>query len=452
MDIEFLIEGGAYATLSAVVLSRGAIHAAGPYYCRNVRVSAKALRTNTPPNGAFRGFGAPQSIFALERHLDKIAEAVGLHPWELRDRNFLKPFQKTATGQIIREKINLGGLQARAMAAADVSRKLIRFERENRRGAIKRGLGIATFMHGAGFTGSGEEMLASMVRAELTPEGRLRLMSANTEIGQGANTVFSQLAAGVLGVTAACIEVAQPDTGSVPDSGPTVASRTSMVVGKLVEQCARKVNLALARAGLITARRKRTDTEFMSGARKYMDKFGPLAVEARYEHPRRHHWDDPSHKGDAYGAFAWAAYVAQVAVDTLTFEVRVEDFVALQDIGRVIHPIMAAGQIEGGVAQAIGFALYEKVIWQNGRMANNRMTDYAIPTSLDLGAVRVLFEETPYAYGPGGAKGLGELPMDGPAPAILSAVENALRLPAGTLNKIPMLPEDLLAAWEGAGR
>ena len=137
------------------------------------------------------------------------------------------------------------------------------------------------------------------------------------------------------------------------------------------------------------------------------------------------HWDDEKYQGDAYGAYAWAVYVAEVSVDTTTCETRVDDFVALQEIGRVIHPVLAAGQIEGGVAQAIGYALYEDVVWRDGRMANAQMTNYIMPTSMDLPPIRVFFEERPYAHGPGGAKGIGELPMDGVAPAIANAIEHA---------------------------
>jgi CO/xanthine dehydrogenase Mo-binding subunit len=152
-------------------------------------------------------------------------------------------------------------------------------------------------------------------------------------------------------------------------------------------------------------------------------------------------WDDEHYRGDAYGAFAWAVYVAAVSVDTSTYEIRVDDFVALQEVGKVIHPVLAAGQIEGGVAQAIGYALYERVVWKDGRMANAQMTNYIMPTSADLPPIRVFFEENPYAYGPGGAKGIGELPMDGAAPAILNAVEHATGV---AFDRIPLMPERVM--------
>jgi CO/xanthine dehydrogenase Mo-binding subunit len=146
----------------------------------------------------------------------------------------------------------------------------------------------------------------------------------------------------------------------------------------------------------------------------------------QYRAPEGARWDDERYEGDAYGSYAWAVYVAEVSVDTRTYEVRVDDFVAVQEVGKVINPVLATGQIEGGIAQAIGWALSEQVVWKDGRMQNGQMTNYIMPTSMDLPPIRVFFEEVPYAHGPSGAKGIGELPMDGPAPAILNAVEQAL--------------------------
>ncbi len=420
MDIEFVIDGGAYATLSAVVLSRGTIHAAGPYACPNVRIRSRAMATNCPPHGAFRGFGAPQSIFALERHMDKVARTVGLSPEEFRRRNFLHEGDTTATGQMIREPVDLNAMLQRAFTLSDYHAKQERFARDNQTSQVKRGIGFASFFHGAGFTGSGERYLQSVVGLEARADGSVHILASSTEIGQGTNTILCQIAADTLGIEYDRVHIARPDTRDVPNSGPTVASRTCMVVGKLVESAAIGLKRMLAEQGL----------------EKY-----PLRSFSQYEAPPGIFWDDETYKGDAYGAFAWAVYVAEVSVDTITFEMKVEDFVALQEVGRVIHPLLAAGQIEGGVAQAIGYALYEKVIWREGRMANHQMTNYIMPTSADLPPIRVCFEEMPYAYGPLGAKGIGELPMDGPAPAILNAIENATGVP---VNEIPLMPEMLM--------
>ena len=444
MEIDFVIDGGAYATLSAVVLSRGTIHAAGPYNCPNVRVRSKAVATNAPPHGAFRGFGAPQSIFALERHLNKVAAAVGLTPEELRHRNFIKQGETTATGQVIREDVDLAALLERAFELSDYQARRERFARENEGARVKRGIGFASFMHGAGFTGSGEKYLQSIVGCEATAEGRVRILAASTEIGQGTNTIFAQIAADALQLDYERVEVVQPDTGNVPNSGPTVASRTCMIVGKLVETAALQLKQMLVAAGLL--REPYTSEEFARACREYVERNGALKSFSQYQQPEGVEWDDEHYRGDAYGAFAWAVYVAEVSVDTVTYEARVEDFVAVQEVGRVIHPVLAAGQIEGGVAQGLGWSLYENVVWQDGRMLNGQMTNYIIPTSADIPPLRVHFFENPYAGGPAGAKGIGELPMDGPAPAILNAVEHATGV---AFDRVPLTPEAIMEALEG---
>jgi CO/xanthine dehydrogenase Mo-binding subunit len=444
MEIDFVVDGGAYATLSAVVLSRGTIHAAGPYFCPNVRIKSRAVATNMPPHGAFRGFGAPQSIFALERHLNKIAQTIGLSPEEFRRRNFIHEGETTATSQVIHEKVDLEGLLSRAFELTDYQAKQKQFAESNQNSRRKKGIGFATFMHGAGFTGSGEKYLESVVGAEATNEGRVRVLAASTEIGQGTNTVFAQIAAEALHLDYDSIEVAKPDTGNVPNSGPTVASRTTMIVGKLVESAVLGLKQTLTSTGLL--KENYTREEFQEACRKYIEQHGALKSFSKYKAPPGINWDDEKYEGDAYGAYAWAVYVAEVTVDTVTYEARVDDFVALQEVGRVIHPILAAGQIEGGVAQGIGYTLFEKVVWQDGRMINNQMTNYIMPTAADIPPIRVFFEENPYTYGPAGAKGIGELPMDGPAPAILNAIEQATGI---SINHIPLMPESLIDALGG---
>lgn len=444
MDIEFVIDGGAYCTLSPVVLSRGTIHAAGPYVCPNVRITSRAVATNVPPHGAFRGFGAPQSIFALERQMDRVAKAVGLTPEELRRRNFIHEGDTTATSQVIRERVKMDELLNRALQLSDYHARRESFTHENEsasgaRRRIRKGIGFASFMHGAGFTGSGEVYLQSVVSAEATAAGRVRILAASTEIGQGTNTIFSQIAAEALGLDYDLIDVVQPDTGKVPNSGPTVASRTSMVVGKLVESAVLGLKQTLVGSGLLSE--TYDQSEFQDACTKYIDAFGPLKSSATYQPPPNVHWDDEKYQGDAYSAYAWAVYVATISFDELTYEAHVDDFVAVQEVGRVINPVLATGQIQGGVAQAIGMTLFENVVWKDGRMANNQMTNYIIPTPADVPPIRVYFEENPYAYGPGGAKGIGELPMDGAAPAILNAIEHAT---GKSFNHVPLMPEQLM--------
>jgi CO/xanthine dehydrogenase Mo-binding subunit len=445
MEIDFTIDGGAYETLSPVVLSRGTIHAAGPYNCANVRIRSRAVATNMPPHGAFRGFGAPQSVFALERHMDRVAAAIGLEPDEFRRRNFIREGETLAVSQVVKEKVDMGGLMDRALALSDYHAKRKKFSALNSSASIKKGIGFAAFLHGAGFTGSGEEYLASEVAMEATREGKVRVLAGSTEMGQGTNTIFAQIAAETLGLDCEQIEILQPDTALVPNSGPTVASRTAMIVGKLVETAARRIERPLIESGLLQP--GYDAKSFANACRRYIDEFGPLKSFAKYEHPKDLHWDDANYRGDAYGAYGWAVYVAEVTVDLRTAEVHVDDFVAVQEVGKVINPVLAAGQIEGGVAQGVGFALYENVVWQEGRMINGQMTNYIMPTSMDVPPIRVFFEEIPYERGPAGAKGIGELPLDGTAPAIANAIAHAIGI---DIRRVPVTPEVLMEMLETA--
>lgn len=444
-EIDLALDGGAYTTLSAVVLSRATIHAGGPYYWPNIRVHSKALATNTPPHGAFRGFGAPQSLFALERHMDHVARTIGLPPDEFRRRNLLHQGQTTATDQEIRESIDLERLLNRALELSNFHKKVEAFALQNRTSTKKKGMGIAAFLHGSGFTGSGERYLNSLVGVKATAEGDVRVLVSSTEFGQGTNTILCQIAAEALGVEYDDVQMAPIDTRQVPNSGPTVASRTAMIIGKLVQSASQGLQKTLIASGLLPEGGSRE--EFRFACRRYIERFGTLQSFSRYDPPPNIYWDDKSYRGEAYQAYGWAVYVAEVTVDTVTYSVAVDDFVALQEVGKVLHPVLATGQIEGGVAQGIGYALYEKVIWKDGRMLNNQMTNYIMPTSQDLPPIRVYFEQIPYQYGPFGAKGIGELPMDGPAPAIVNAVVQATGV---DFCSIPLLPEDIFLTLQEA--
>lgn len=440
IDIDLAIDGGAYSTLSSTVLSRATLHSAGPYVCPNIRVRANAWATNTVPNGAFRGFGAPQSIFAIERHMDEIAAVLGIDPVEIRRRNFLHQGDTNATQQLMREPVLMDQLLDRAMAVSDYTAKRNQFSRENPTSTIKHGIGVAAFYHGSGFTGSGEVYLNSQAGIDVTPSGTVRVLVSNTEFGQGTNTILTQIAAEALGIDYNDIEMAAPDTNMVPNSGPTVASRTSMVVGRLIERASLQLIAELREHAQLAENYSRP--EFFAACERYRAAKGHVLSLCRYEPPPGIVWDDQKYQGEAYPAYAWAVYVAQVAVDTITYSAEVEGFWAVQEVGRVLHPVLAKGQIEGGVAQGIGYAIYEKVIMKDGHMANNQMTNYIMPTAEDIPPIHVYFEEVPFRYGGYGAKGIGELPHDGPAPAILNAIRNATGI---AFSSIPLLPEDLFA-------
>jgi CO/xanthine dehydrogenase Mo-binding subunit len=419
MDVDAVLDGGAYATLSAVVLSRGMIHAAGPYRCDHVRLRGRATMTNTPPNGAFRGFGAPQTQFASEVHMDRIAERLGLDPVRLREINALRPGDTTATGQQL-------GTDSSALEVLREAVKRTNFrKRRTALAGTNTGIGLSLFFHGSGFTGAGEVKLAAKASLALTARGA-RIHVASTEIGQGTRTMLAQIVADALGVKYDDVDVNAADTGEVPDSGPTVASRTCMIVGRILERCAEEMR---ERLGRLTPR-------------QYLRKFGPLTVTKQYERPDGMVWDDTLYKGDAYGSYGWGCDVVEVEVDPDTFEVRPTAFTTVHEIGKAIHPALAIGQIEGGSAQGLGYAILEDVVMRDGRMANATLTNYIIPTSLDTPPMRVVLLENPYPHGPSGAKGVGEMPIDGPAPAVI----NALRHAGFDLREIPATPEKVMAA------
>lgn len=419
MDVDVVMDGGAYATLSAVVLSRGVIHAAGPYRCDHIRIRGRAMMTHTPPNGAFRGFGAPQTQFGIEAHMDRVADALAKDPVRLRELNALRPGDTTATGQKL-------GRDASALPVLRAAVKRSGFKQKRRRWrGTNRGIGLSLFFHGSGFTGGGEVKLASKASLELTATGA-RILVASTEIGQGTRTMHAQIVADALGLPYEAIDVHQVDTDFVPDSGPTVASRTCMIVGKLLERCARDMR---TRLGTLTPA-------------AYFRRHGSFTVTAQYEPPPGLTWDDDRYRGDAYGSYAWGCNVVEVEVDPVTCEVTPTRVTAVAEIGKAIHPLMAEGQIEGGTAQGIGYALIEEVVMRDGRMANAQLTNYIIPTPMDAPVIDVEMLERPYAHGPYGAKGVGEMPIDGPAPAVI----NALRHCGFDIRSIPATPERLMKA------
>jgi CO/xanthine dehydrogenase Mo-binding subunit len=436
-EIELVMDGGAYCTLTPVVLSRGTLHAGGPYRCENVRILGRAMATNTPPNGAFRGFGAPQAEFAAEMQVNRIAEELDVSPLELRRRWAYQQGDETPTGQVLRESVAaLEVLEAAAESSGyERHRQQTREARMRRQDGARRasGVGMALAWHGAGFTGSGEVHLASVASIEITDEGRIRILTASTEMGQGTKTIFPQLVADALGVPYDEVEIAPQDTSIVPDSGPTVASRTAMVVGGLLIRAAEKLRQQVE---------ERTGRSF---AESYRDA-GPMRVDEQFTPYPGVEFDDATYRGDAYPAFGWAAAVVRVDVDLDTAEVTVREYTGAADVGRVIHAVLAEGQVEGGSLQAVGYATIEEMKLVDGRYLNDRLSTYLIPTSLDAPRIRTILVEQPFSGAPHGAKGVGELPMDVGAPAVVAAIHDAVGV---WIHDLPATPERILAALTG---
>jgi CO/xanthine dehydrogenase Mo-binding subunit len=390
----------------------------------------------------------PQTIFAAELHMEKIATALGMDSLELRRRNAWKIGTITSTGQELKESVG-------AAKCLDLCVRKSKFEKKRKEYAFWnkrqdkptwRGIGLALCHHGAGFTGSGEVTLASRVALSLTKDGRIKVLAASTDLGQGAGTVFTQIAAQALGLPASLIEVEVPDTALVPNSGPTVASRTTMIIGRLIERAADLLKAELTRA----AGRMPSDAASLRKAAKALCAGQPAKrFEVQYEKPADITWDDNLYRGEAYGVFSYAAIAVDLEVDRLTYEVKVRKVTTAQDIGKAINPVLAKGQIMGGTNQALGWALLEYCDFRGGWMRNSQFTNYVIPTFVDTPPMDVFLVEEPYSRGPHGAKGLGEMPMDLPAPAVVAAVHDATGF---WFDAIPILPETICSEFLKAQR
>lgn len=351
--------------------------------------------------------------------MERIAEALGMDPVRLREKNALRPNDVTATGQTLGPDTAAIDVLRATVARSDFHKKRRAFRGTNR------GIGLSLFFHGSGFTGSGEVYLASKASLELTTDGA-RILVASTDIGQGQRTVHAQIVADALGIPFERVEVEAADTAFVPNSGPTVASRTTMVVGGLLKRCAEEMR---ERLGSLSPG-------------EYRRRHGPLVITKQYEPPPGLVWDDETYHGSAYGSFGWGCEVVEVEFDPVTFEVRPTRVTTAQEVGKAIFPLGVHGQIEGGTAQGLGYALLEEVVMREGAMANAQLTNYIIPTTLDTPPMDVIILEHPYAHGPYGAKGVGEMPFDGVAPAVV----NAIRSLGIDIRAVPATPERVMEA------
>jgi len=468
-EIDVISDGGAYTSLSPVVLSRGILHAAGVYRAPNVKITGRAVATNTPANGAFRGFGAPQTIFAIERQMDNIAAALGIDPLTLREKNLLHegdslPYQQIlgsegGGGELVLERVKqLSDYKSRRESMAAANQRL---DSTGDSLTPRQGIGLSIFLHGAGFTGSGEEKICGKVKVRYiaqageTGGGYLELLVSNVEMGQGASTVLPMIAAEALGLPLSMVRQHTPDTSVVPDSGPTVASRTTMIVGRIIITACRdlfdKIALHLAqkhnvepgsiecRDAYLYSSTKKLES-FDAAANSYISESGELVGLGEFDSPPGLSWDEENYQGDAYKSYSWGANVVELTVDPATFEIKLNKIIAVVEIGRAINSVLAIGQIEGGTLQAIGYGCLEEVKLKDGRYLNDRLSTYLIPTTLDTPDMEVELAEIPYPRGPYGAKGLGELPMNGAGPAIAAAAEHAIGLSA---NELPITPENL---------
>jgi len=388
MQVELVLDGGAYSTMSPLVLSRASIHATGPYQCDNIHILARAVATNHPPRGAFRGFGAPQTLFAVETHLDYCASKMGVDPLELRRNNLIRRGGTLATGQNVGDDASASDVLERALAESDfIARReayaALNRQADSRSGADRfkqRGIGLSLFMHGTGMSGYEEVIFKSGVALHGNADGTITALSSQVEVGQGTQTILAQLAAEGLGVPVEWVRTEQPDTNEHLDSGP-MASRTATIIGGLLITAGKRLRAEVERRH---GSPLPEPDEFRAAVADLVARGKLPDVREYYSPPPDMHWDEDKHQGDAYPTYAWACCVVALEVDTLTGEVGLLDVTAVQDVGKVVNPLFAAGQVEGGVAQGLGWALMENVVWNNGVMAGANLTDYCIPTALDL--------------------------------------------------------------------
>ncbi|MCK5346537.1 MAG: molybdopterin-dependent oxidoreductase, partial [Candidatus Heimdallarchaeota archaeon] len=369
LDLNMILDGGAYCTLSQVVLSRAALTATGSYYIPNVSVSAKAVATNTVPSGAFRGFGGPQAIFAIEMLIEKIANQLNLSPLEVRQKNLLTEDKDTATGQILKysvsavetlnDVLNLSNYKKKYSENKKYNKpvleklKLDQYPKSNLDEKLK-GIGITAFQHGAGFTGTGENKIQGKIRVEINEKGQPVIYTAITEMGQGEQTAFRKMLSDALEISMDDVILAEVNTDFVPDSGPTVASRSTMIVGELI---VRSANELIEKLTVSLNKESNSQFHFRHGAfhengtslpfREVARKYTGLQIEQKYEHPPIIKFDDIHYKGDAYPVFSWAAAVAEIEVDPVTFEIKVTDYFTSHEIGKAINYDQAVAQIQG---------------------------------------------------------------------------------------------------------
>lgn len=417
MDIDVMFNSGAYTTLSPVVLQRGLICANGVYRVDNLRVTGRAAKTNTVPCGAYRGFGAPQTFFAVEMIMDHIAKALGMESLELKEKYMVKQGDATSTSGKYHFHVPLPEMVARMDELTGYRNKRKQYQQQT--GRYRKGIGLSMFFHGCGFTGSGErDLIKAVARIRKNADDTVEVLASNTDIGQGLKTTFCKIVADTLGIPYEQVYIDNPDTDRVPDSGPTVASRSLMTVGGLLQKAAQRLK-----------------KDWKSGEEQVIEEH---FVEPDFVIP----FSLEKFQGDAYPTYSWSVNVIEVEVDTLTAFAKVVGAWGIFDVGVPVDLNIIQGQMQGGFLQGIGYASMEQMDYNDkGIIRNNSFSDYIIPTAVDVPNLVTEIMNNPYTHGPYGAKGAGELPLVGAAPAYVEAMENAL---GANLNKIPFTTEDAM--------
>lgn len=407
------LDSGAYIGLSGVVLSRAMINATSAYTIDNLDISGNVFATNTVPNGAFRGFGAPQMIFAIDMLISDIARQLKIDPLEFRLKHLAKQNDLTSTSGVFRDPIIMNKMIEKVVKESKYHEKT---EKYNNIKTYK-GIGMSLFLHGCGFTGSGESThINALVKLRKDINDHIYVLVAAVDMGQGAKTTLAKIVAQTIGCKNEKVSFDNPDTDFVPDSGPTVASRTIMIVGALLARAAKKMK----------------DTWIESQEIEIME---------RYKQPHYIKWDEEKMIGDAYPAYSWGVNIVEVEVSPITYQVKLKGIWSAYDIGKAIDKRMVLGQADGGITQGVAYGYLEVMKHKNGMLQHKNLTDYIIPTSMDVPKMKTYLFENPFVFGPYGAKGVGELTLVGGAPAVVLAIEQAINK---KITKIPATPEYLM--------
>ncbi len=426
MCVDIYLDGGANAGLSSVVLQRALINSAGVYNIPYFHAKGYVLKTNTVPNGAFRGFGAPQSFAGIESHIGHLSKLAKIDPLEYKRKYLVQQGDLAITKGKFHDPILMKEMIEDLLCTSDYKKKKGEFQHFNQHNhRYKKGIGTSLFLHGCGFTGSGErDHIKATVKLSKSKDDKVSLKISNSDMGQGILTTLCKIVAKELDLPYEEILFPYPDTKEVPDSGPTVASRTTMIVGKLLERAAKKLK-----------------TQWQTGVEQ--------EVIENYVHRQMIPWDEKTFTGDAYPAYSWGVNIVEVEVDMLTGNVRLEKVYANYEVGKVIDNRVIKGQIDGGLAQGLAYGYLEKMTSKQGKIQQKSISDYGPPTSLDIVPIESKVFDNPYADGPYGAKGAGELTLIGGAPAVQAAIEDALQT---SFWQLPITPEVIIESlWRKGG-
>ncbi|UCG02929.1 MAG: xanthine dehydrogenase family protein [Candidatus Heimdallarchaeota archaeon] len=461
VQVEHLMNCGAYATLTPAVLYRGCLHAVGPYRCKNVDVQSYGIATNLVPFGAFRGFGSPQVLFACEEQMDRAAAQLGIDPSLFRERNLIQRGDTLSFGQKIEHSVGMLQTYRQAKEKSNWSKKwkpapeFKQVIEESKKGKyLWEGIGISTIFYGVGLGSAGKALSRTGSYVQLEPDGSVLFAVGTTEIGQGMITVLSQIVAEELGVEYSKIRMAPVDTSRVPDSGPTVASRSTTFSGRALQHACEQIRVLMFE--IISPHMETIPSDLQIKGNHIVslstDKKMVVEDSIKIMYQERGQvafagWDvapptdfnNKKGQGNPYVTYAWCTNIAEVEVDVQTGTVHAKNIWAAHDVGRAINPQTLEGQIEGGSLQGMGYGRFEEIIFTpEGEVQSNNLGTFLVPTTKDTPKIHSIIIEEPFQEGPYGAKGIGEQPLMGIAPAITNAIFNAIGV---RISEIPATPE-----------